>query len=84
MYPEITYSNCISGSMMTFTHPALIPLFEDVSMMDADMDVNKTARSLSIQVLRETDDWNKVPDMELAQRIEVSQSQASVLLRTMN
>ncbi|CAO3683510.1 unnamed protein product [Umbelopsis ramanniana] len=61
----------VKRSMMTFTHPALIPLFEDVSMMDADMDVNKSARSLSIQVLRETDDWNKVPDMELAQRIEV-------------
>jgi hypothetical protein len=70
--------------MMTFTHPALIPLFEDVSMMDADMDVNNTARSLSIQVLRETDEWNTIPDMELAQRIEVRQSQASVLLRTMN
>ncbi|KAI8583430.1 hypothetical protein K450DRAFT_223637 [Umbelopsis ramanniana AG] len=57
-------------SMMTFTHPALIPLFEDVSMMDEGMEIDKSARSLSIQVLRETDDWNKVPDMELAQRID--------------
>ncbi|KAG2174060.1 hypothetical protein INT44_000174, partial [Umbelopsis vinacea] len=59
-------------STMTFTHPALIPLFEDVSMMDEGMEVSKTARSLSIQVLRETDDWEKVPDMELAQRIDMS------------
>lgn len=53
-------------------------------MMDTDVDVDKTARSLCIQVLRETDDWNEVPDMELARRIEVGQSQASLFMRTIS
>jgi hypothetical protein len=76
-YPEVNAEFFFFGSMMTFTHPALIPLFEDVSMMDVDMQVNKTARSLSIQALRETDDCNKVPDMELAKRINVSSTSNS-------
>jgi hypothetical protein len=64
---------------MNFTHPALIPLFEDASMMDEDMRVNQTARSLSVQVLRETIEWNKVLDMELGQRIDVGKFSKSNL-----
>ncbi|KAJ2960550.1 hypothetical protein NQZ79_g4156 [Umbelopsis isabellina] len=59
----------LKRSVFNCIDPALIPLFDDAAMLDEDMVGKQTTRTMSVQVIKDTIEWNDIPDSDLAARI---------------
>ncbi|KAM3584792.1 hypothetical protein VKS41_003594 [Umbelopsis sp. WA50703] len=59
----------LKRSVFNCIDPALIPLFDDAAMLDEDMVGKQTTRKMSVQVIKDTIEWNDIPDTDLEARI---------------
>ncbi|CAM0140917.1 unnamed protein product [Umbelopsis sp. WA50703] len=62
----------LKRSVFNCIDPALIPLFDDAAMLDEDMVGKQTTRKMSVQVIKDTIEWNDIPDTDLEARINMS------------
>lgn len=71
-------THLIFDSVFNCIDPALIPLFDDAAMLDEDMIGKQTNRTMSVQVIKDTIEWNDIPDSDLAARMNVREKRMAV------